>query len=52
MPARISAGVGDHPCFLTFITMVPIDIKSNNFPYACLSFFFFLRLPYFLAGAQ
>ena len=28
---RISAGVGDHPCFLTFITMIPIDCKITNF---------------------
>ena len=31
MPTRISAGVGDHPCFLTFITMIPIDCKITNF---------------------
>ena len=31
MPTRISAGVGDHPCFLTFITMIPIDCKIANF---------------------
>ena len=27
MPTRISAGLGDHPCFLTFITMIPTDCK-------------------------
>ena len=27
MPTRISAGVGDHSCFSTFITMIPIDLK-------------------------
>ena len=28
MPTRISAGVGDHPCFLTFIIiMIPINCK-------------------------
>jgi len=27
MPTRISGGVGDHPCFLTHITMIPIDCK-------------------------
>ena len=30
MPIRISAGVGDHPCFLTFITMILIDCKTAN----------------------
>jgi len=30
MHTRISAGVGDHPCFLTFITMIPIDCKITN----------------------
>ena len=25
MPTRKSAGVGDHPCSLLFITMIPID---------------------------
>ena len=29
MPTRISAGVDDHPCFLTFITMIPTDCKIN-----------------------
>ena len=28
---RISAGVDDHLCFLTFITMIPIDCKIINF---------------------
>jgi len=28
MPTRISADIGDHPCFLTFI---PIDCKITNF---------------------
>ena len=28
MPTRISAGVGDHPCFLT---MIPTDCKITNF---------------------
>ena len=28
MPTRISAGVGDHPCFLT---MIPISCKITNF---------------------
>ena len=31
MPTRISAGVGDQPCFLTFITMIPIACKITNF---------------------
>ena len=31
MSTRISAGVGDHPCFLNFITMIPIDCKITNF---------------------
>ena len=35
---HLSAGVGDHPCFLTFNTMIPIDCKIANckianFPY-------------------
>ena len=30
MPTRISADVGDHPCFL-FINMIPIDYKITNF---------------------
>jgi len=34
MPTRISAGIGEHPCFLTFITMNPIDCKLLIFPYA------------------
>ena len=29
MPTRISAGVGDHHCFL--ITMIPMDCKISNF---------------------
>jgi len=31
MPTRIAAGVGDHPCFHTFITTIPIDYKITNF---------------------
>jgi len=32
MPTRISAGVGDHPYFLTFfITMIPIAGKMTNY---------------------
>ena len=32
MPSRISADVGDHPCFFTFfITMIPINCKITNF---------------------
>ena len=31
MPTRISADVGNHPSFLTFITMIPIDCKITNF---------------------
>jgi len=27
MPTRISAGVGDHPCFLTFYNYDPISCK-------------------------
>ena len=34
-PTRISEGVGDYPCFLTFITMILIDYKISNFPYTC-----------------
>ena len=32
MVIKISAGIGDHPCILTFITMIPIDCKISNFP--------------------
>ena len=32
MPVRISAGVGDHPCFLI---MIRIESKITNFPYTC-----------------
>ena len=32
MPTRISSGVSEHPCFLT---MIPIDCKITDFPYAC-----------------
>ena len=31
MPTRISAGTGDHPCSLLFITMILIDCKITNF---------------------
>jgi len=31
MPTRISAGVGDHPCFLTFYNYDPYDRKITNF---------------------
>ena len=32
MPTRISAGVGDHPCYLTFYLYDPyIDCKITNF---------------------
>ena len=31
MPTRISAGVGDHPCSLLFISMISIDCKITNF---------------------
>ena len=34
MTTRISAGVGDHPCYLTFfITMIPITVKLQYFLY-------------------
>ena len=40
MPTRISAGVGDHPFSLTFISMIPIDYKIINFSlHLFLSFF-------------
>ena len=29
--SRISANVGDHPCLLTFITMIPINCKITIF---------------------
>ena len=36
MPTRLSAGVGDHPCFLTFYTMIPLlTVKLVIFPYTC-----------------
>ena len=31
LPTRISAGVGHHPCFLTFMIMNAIDCKIANF---------------------
>jgi len=31
MPTRISAGVGDHPCFLFIHNYIPIDCKITNF---------------------
>jgi len=31
MPTRISTGVGDHPCFFTFITIIPIASKITIF---------------------
>ena len=31
MPTRISAGVDHHPCFFTFIYVIPIDHKITNF---------------------
>ena len=36
MHTRISAGVGDHPCFFTFQNMITIDCKLQIFPYSCL----------------
>ena len=30
IPTRISADVGGLPCFLTFITMIPIDHKITS----------------------
>ena len=45
MPTRIFAGVGEHPCFLTSYTMIPMDSKIYKiFPYSCL-FAFFERSP-------
>ena len=37
MPTRISAGVGDHPCFLIFITMNPLTAKSFTSIFAFIS---------------
>jgi len=31
MPTRASAGIGYHRCFLSFITMIPIDCKIINY---------------------
>ena len=31
MASRISVDIGDHPCFLIFITMTHIDCKITNF---------------------
>ena len=42
MPARISAGVGDYPCFHTFISMIPIDCKLLIFPYTCIRYNYFI----------
>ena len=39
---RISAGVGDHLCFLTFYNyMIPIDCKITNF-----SLYLYLSMQY------
>ena len=43
MPTRISAGVSDHPCFFTFIPMIPIDCKLLNFPNICLFTLLYLK---------
>jgi len=53
MPTRISACVGDHPCSLLFIAMIPIDYKITNF-FLILFVIFFLRdhHNYFLAHTQ
>ena len=51
MPMCISAGVGDHPCF---ITMIPIDCKITSFSlylFAC-CFFYKDQYNYFLVRAQ
>ena len=32
-PTRISAGVDCHPCFFTFIYMIPTDCKITTFTY-------------------
>ena len=31
MPTRISAGVGDHPCFLTFYNFDPYRLQNYSF---------------------
>ena len=35
MPTRISAGVGDPPCFVTFYNYDPYRLKLLIFPYSC-----------------
>ena len=46
MATRICAAVGDHPCFLTVITMIPTDCKITDF---CLLAFLRDCHNYFLA---
>ena len=38
MPTRISAGVGDHPCSLLLIYIIPITVKLRIFCYTCIYF--------------
>jgi len=45
MPIRIFAGVGDHPCFFTFITMILIGCKIINFSS-------YLFVHFFIGSAQ
>jgi len=36
MPTRISAGVGDHPCFLTFYNYDPLStVKFSLYLFVC-----------------
>ena len=57
MPTRISAGVHDHPCFLNFIYIIPIDCKITNFSlYLFVSFlkdyhnYFFVHAQLLISG--
>jgi len=52
MPNRISAGVGDHPCSLTFIYILPIDCKITNFSLGFFVYFLKDCHTYFLAHTQ
>ena len=40
MPTRISAGVGDYPCFLAY-NYDPYDCKFTKFSFICLFVYFF-----------
>ena len=52
MTNRISAGAYDHPCFFTFISMIPVDCKITNFSLYLFVYFLKDHCNFFLAHAQ